>query len=45
MLTECQTIIPAQRNEIADGIREMQQQGFVIDHLQIEKQLQQIEKN
>lgn len=44
LLTECQTIIPAQRNEIADGMREMKQQGFVIEHLQIEKQLQQIDK-
>ena len=44
LLTECQTIIPAQRNEIADGMREMKQQGFVIEHLQIEKQLLQIDK-
>ncbi|MBS4202574.1 septation ring formation regulator EzrA [Lederbergia citrea] len=44
LLTECQTMIPAQKNELADGYREMSKQGFVLEHLQIDKQLKQLEK-
>ncbi|MEK3890379.1 septation ring formation regulator EzrA [Bacillus sp. FSL K6-3431] len=44
LLTECQTVIPTQKNELADGYREMIQQGFILEHLQLEKQLQELEK-
>ncbi|CAM3918847.1 septation ring formation regulator EzrA [Lederbergia lenta] len=42
LLTECQTVIPAQKNDLADGYREMLQQGFILEHLQLEKELQKI---
>ncbi|MBS4208745.1 septation ring formation regulator EzrA [Bacillus sp. FJAT-50079] len=44
LLTECQTIIPAQINELQDGYEEMKQAGFILDHLQIETQVEKIEK-
>lgn len=44
LLTECQTIIPSQKNELADGYRDMIEQGYRLEHLQIEVQLQKLEK-
>ncbi|MCJ7839711.1 septation ring formation regulator EzrA [Lederbergia sp. NSJ-179] len=40
LLTECQTILPSQIDDIKDGYKEMTQQGFILDHLQMEKQIE-----
>lgn len=45
LLTECQTILPSQQSELRDGYKEMKQQGFALDHLQIDEQLEKIENN
>jgi septation ring formation regulator len=39
LLTECQTTIPAQLEELFDGYKEMEQGGYILDHLQIEKEI------
>jgi septation ring formation regulator len=39
LLGECQTSLPAQLAELADGYREMEQSGYVLDHLDIERAL------
>ncbi|PLR98155.1 septation ring formation regulator EzrA [Bacillus sp. T33-2] len=43
LLLECQTSIPAQINVLKDGLREMEGQGYVVDHLDIENSLKNIE--
>ncbi|MBS4199993.1 septation ring formation regulator EzrA [Bacillus sp. FJAT-49732] len=44
LLTECQTVIPSQKSELKDGFHEMIQQGFVLEHLNIDAQFEQIDK-
>ncbi|MCJ8009600.1 septation ring formation regulator EzrA [Lederbergia wuyishanensis] len=44
LLTECQTVIPSQKSELKDGFQEMMQQGFILEHLDIENQFEQIDK-
>lgn len=44
LLIECNTVIPSQKSELADGYREMMNQGFVLDHLQIDKQFEKIDQ-
>ncbi|MGG6439121.1 septation ring formation regulator EzrA [Saccharococcus caldoxylosilyticus] len=39
LLTECQTTIPAQLEELFDGYQEMEQGGYILDHLQMEQQI------
>jgi len=39
LLSECQTSLPAQLAELADGYREMEQSGYILDHLHIERTL------
>jgi septation ring formation regulator len=39
LLAECQTTIPAQLEELFDGYKEMEQEGYILDHLQIEKEI------
>ncbi|MDQ0215017.1 septation ring formation regulator [Oikeobacillus pervagus] len=39
LLSESQSILPSQLNEIEDGYKEMEQEGYLLDHLQIEKQI------
>ncbi|HEY4553055.1 MAG TPA: septation ring formation regulator EzrA [Bacillaceae bacterium] len=43
-LTECHSVLPSQKKELEDGYNEMKEQGFKLDHLQIEKQLEQLDK-
>lgn len=44
LLVECQSRIPAQLDEIKDGFREMAQQGYILDHVQLDKEIERIEK-
>ncbi|WP_078414049.1 septation ring formation regulator EzrA [Priestia abyssalis] len=39
MLTESQTTLPAQLEELAEGYEEMCSQGYVLDHLQVKESL------
>lgn len=45
LITEVSTILPSQLNEIEDGFKEMLEQGFVLDHLQIDKELEDLRKS
>jgi septation ring formation regulator len=40
LLTECQTTLPSQLGELADGYEEMCEQGYVLEHLQIKETLE-----
>lgn len=42
MLTESQTTLPAQLEELAEGYEEMCSQGYVLDHLQVKESLDSI---
>jgi len=39
LLTECQTVIPAQFEEILGGYQEMVEKGYILDHIQVEKEI------
>lgn len=39
LLTEVQTIVPSQLDELAEGFKEMKETGFILDHLQMDKEL------
>lgn len=36
LLTDIQTIIPAQKDELHSGYKDMEEQGYILDHLQLE---------
>lgn len=40
LLGECQTSLPAQLAELADGYREMEQNGYILDHLDVERTIE-----
>ena len=44
LLHDCQSIIPAQVSDLKDGVREMAAQGYVLDHLNAEKEVEEIGK-
>ncbi|GIN72984.1 septation ring formation regulator EzrA [Bacillus sp. J14TS2] len=44
LLTECQSILPSQVDDLKSGYKEMNQQGFILEHLQMEKQLEELSK-
>lgn len=39
LFNECQTTIPAQLAELLDGYKEMNESGYILDHLQIEQEV------
>ena len=39
LLTECKSFIPTQLSDIQDGYREMVQQGYFLEHIQIESEI------
>lgn len=39
LLTDCQTTIPNQINELTEGYNEMLQQGYHLEHIQIEQEI------
>ncbi|GMB07325.1 septation ring formation regulator [Thermolongibacillus altinsuensis] len=42
LLSDCQVEIPAQLDNILDGYREMLEKGYILDHLPIEKEVEEI---
>ena len=44
ILLECKTTIPSQLLELKDGYKEMLSQGFVLDHVQLERETERIIK-
>jgi septation ring formation regulator len=44
LLHDCQSVIPAQVSDLKDGVREMAAQGYVLDHLNAEKEVEDISK-
>lgn len=43
LLIECHSRIPSQIDEIKDGFKEMSQQGYKLDHVQLDKEVERIE--
>ncbi|MBS8265231.1 septation ring formation regulator EzrA [Mesobacillus boroniphilus] len=44
LLHDCQSVIPAQVSDLKDGVREMTAQGYVLDHLNPDKEVEEIGK-
>ncbi|MGM0903357.1 MAG: septation ring formation regulator EzrA [Bacillota bacterium] len=44
LIHDCQLGIPAQMNELKEGCREMVEQGYILDHLGTEEELEEIQK-
>jgi len=44
LLTECQSTLPNQLNELLDGISQMAEQGYILDHLQVTKEIDRVKK-
>ncbi|MDP4162014.1 MAG: septation ring formation regulator EzrA [Bacillota bacterium] len=44
-LIECQSILPAQFYEVNEGYREMTQQGYYLEHLQLEEEVENLERD
>ncbi|WP_243291039.1 septation ring formation regulator EzrA [Bacillus sp. FJAT-47783] len=44
-LTECQTVIPQKLQELRLGYKEMQEKGYVLPHIDIEKEIQKMNKS
>ncbi|MDE3839921.1 septation ring formation regulator EzrA [Bacillus methanolicus] len=44
LLLECQTSLPSQIKELKEGYREMASQGYVLDHIPLEKETERFEK-
>ncbi|MCM3666034.1 septation ring formation regulator EzrA [Mesobacillus subterraneus] len=42
LLHDCQSTIPAQVSDLKDGVREMSSQGYVLDHLNAETEIENI---
>jgi septation ring formation regulator len=42
VLSDCQVEIPAQLDNILDGYREMLEKGYILDHLPIEKEVEEV---
>lgn len=45
LIIECQSIIPNQLSEIHDGFKEMTQQGYYLEHLEIEKEIDHLKES
>ncbi|TDK61454.1 septation ring formation regulator EzrA [Bacillus salipaludis] len=44
LLIEVQSILPAQLSEVYDGFKEMAQQGYYLEHIQLEKEIKALEE-
>ncbi|HEY2419946.1 MAG TPA: septation ring formation regulator EzrA [Neobacillus sp.] len=45
LLIECQSILPNQLTEVRSGYREMSQQGYYLNHIEIDKEIDQLEED
>jgi septation ring formation regulator len=43
LLIECQSLIPAQLNEIHEGYREMTDKGYYLEHIQLETEIESLQ--
>lgn len=43
LLSECQSILPAQLAEVQDGFLEMMKQGYYLDHIQLDSEINELE--
>ncbi|USK54064.1 septation ring formation regulator EzrA [Cytobacillus solani] len=44
-MVECFSKIPAQLKELKDGYKDMLEQGFILDHIQLEKETERLEES
>ncbi|PWW26139.1 septation ring formation regulator [Cytobacillus oceanisediminis] len=44
LMVECQSKIPSQLDELKDGYKEMLEQGYILDHLQMDKEIERLEQ-
>ncbi|MCM2531407.1 septation ring formation regulator EzrA [Neobacillus pocheonensis] len=44
LLIECQSILPNQLSEVLDGFHEMSQQGYYLEHIQLETEISHLEE-
>lgn len=44
LLTDCQTIIPSQKDELLQGYEEMLEQGYFLDHIKMESMMEKMDK-
>lgn len=44
LLIECQSKIPLQLDELKEGYREMAQQGYILEHIPVQKEIDKIKK-
>ncbi|MBS4173826.1 septation ring formation regulator EzrA [Bacillus sp. FJAT-49736] len=44
LITEIETVLPSQLKEIEEGKKEMLDKGFILEHLQLEKETQHLQK-
>ncbi|WP_066292276.1 septation ring formation regulator EzrA [Bacillus sp. FJAT-29937] len=42
-LVECQSKIPSQLKELSDGYKEMVEQGYILDHIEFDKEINRLE--
>jgi septation ring formation regulator len=44
LLPECTSLLPSQLDELEEGYKEMEEQGYILDHLQLDKEIARIRK-
>lgn len=44
LIIECQSILPNQLSEVIDGLREMSQQGYYLEHIELETEISRLEE-
>jgi septation ring formation regulator len=44
LLSECQTVIPAQINELVAGFKEMEDQGYMLEHIDIDNEIDSLKR-
>jgi septation ring formation regulator len=45
LLIECQTLLPAQLSDVVDGFREMTDNGYYLEHIQLENEIESLREN
>ncbi|MGG3989512.1 septation ring formation regulator EzrA [Bacillus smithii] len=44
LITECTSLLPSQLDELEEGYKEMEKQGYILNHLQLDKEIARIRK-